>query len=83
MPLVIDIEGSGALQYLRPEIANPPAIHLSLSEVPQRIGSVERDDAAAHFGTYLYSGRHRVRGASRPALSAINRPDDKGVGWLR
>jgi hypothetical protein len=33
----IDFEGSGALQYLRPEIIHPPAIHSSLSNLPQYV----------------------------------------------
>jgi hypothetical protein len=37
MAPAIDFEGSGAVQYLRPEIINPPAIHRLLDDLPQFI----------------------------------------------
>jgi hypothetical protein len=37
MAPAIDFEGSGAVQYLRPEIINPPAIHRLLDDLPEFI----------------------------------------------
>ena len=37
LALAIEFEGSGALQYLRPEIINPPGIQMVIGELPKQI----------------------------------------------
>jgi hypothetical protein len=54
MPFAIDIGGSGALQYLRPEIVNPPAIHLIVGNAPPQL--IVQSNAVMLAHTLVFSG---------------------------